>query len=86
MPGPRGAARQPPSPAVPTLLAPHLSEPRPATALDLGQLGDDEGARQGLVSILGIQSGFAGWTARVIGAGRVRSSCTIAKVNVAIPE
>ena len=63
-----------------------IVEPRPASALDLGQLGDDDGARQGLVSILGIQSGFAGWTARVVGAGRVRPSCTIAKVNVAIPE
>ena len=61
-------------------------EPRPLSTLELGQLGDDQGARAGVASILGIQSGFAGWTARVVTAGRVQAGFSIVKRPVESDE
>lgn len=68
-----------PSDAGGDIVSLEVVEPRPATALELGQIGDDESARAGIASILGIQSGFAGWTARVVTAGRVQVRDSIAK-------
>merc|ERR1719231_783112 len=48
-----------------------IVEPRPATALELGQLGDDDGKRQSLTSMLSLAPGFSGWKARVVVSGRV---------------
>ena len=59
-----------------------IVEPRPSSALELGQLGDDDGKRQSIASILGIQAGFAGWNARVVEAGRVQTGFKIAKMKI----
>tara|TARA_B110001452_G_scaffold119655_1_gene99286 strand:- start:281 stop:925 length:645 start_codon:yes stop_codon:yes gene_type:complete len=56
-----------------------IVEHRAPAALDLGQLGDDDGKRTSVLSIGGLAPGFSGWTARVVTAGRVRSGFKIAK-------
>ena len=56
-----------------------IVEPRPSSALELGQLGDDADKKRSITSLLSISPGFAGWTARVVVSGRVRSGCKISK-------
>ena len=55
-----------------------IVEARPSSALELGQLGDDEEKKRSIASITSIAPGFAGWTARVVGGGRVRTGFTFA--------
>jgi len=50
-----------------------------ASALELGQLGDDDKRKASITMMLGLSTGFAGWTAKVVAAGRVRIGFTIAK-------
>jgi len=53
---------------------------RETSELELVQLGDDEGARRSITSLLSIAPGFSGWSARVAGpGGRVRAGSKIAK-------
>ena len=56
-----------------------IIEARSSSALELGQLGDDEDKKRSIESITSIAPGFSGWTARVVAAGRVRAGFTIAK-------
>ena len=55
-----------------------IIEHRTPEALELGQLGDDDGKKQSILSF-GSIAGFSGWTARVVTGGRVRSGFKIAK-------
>jgi hypothetical protein len=50
-----------------------------ASAVELSQLGDDEGKKRSISNILTIQSGFSGWTARIATAGRARVGFKISK-------
>ncbi|KAL1495932.1 hypothetical protein AB1Y20_014574 [Prymnesium parvum] len=63
-----------------------IIEPRPSSALELGQLGDDEGKRQSILSLSALAPGFSGWNARVVVAGRVRAGFKIAKRNIPAPD
>lgn len=63
-----------------------ILEPRAASALERGQLGDDEGKRRSIAGILAMAPGFSGWTARVVAAGRVCAGFQIAKRNSPAPE
>ena len=56
-----------------------IIEPRPSSALELDQLGDDESTKRGIASILSLGPGFSGWSARVVTAGRVAVGYQIAK-------
>ena len=56
-----------------------IVEPRLASAVELSQLGDDEGKKRSISNILTIQSGFSGWTARIATAGRARVGFKISK-------
>ena len=56
-----------------------IVEPRPMSAVELGQLGDDAAARQSTATMLSIAPGFSGWSARVVAGGRVTTGYTIAK-------
>jgi len=58
-----------------------IVEPSPSSALELDQLGDDDDKRRSIASIVSLAPGFSGWTARVVGAGRVRAGFKIAKLN-----
>ena len=56
-----------------------IVEARPASALELGELGDDEGKRQSLRGILSMANGMSGWTVRIAAPGRVRAGFAISK-------
>ena len=58
-----------------------IVEPRPSSALELGQVGDDDGKKQSIASILSLAPGFSGWTARVVVPGRVNAGYQIAKAD-----
>ena len=60
-----------------------IVEARPSSAVELGQLGDDESKRQSIASMLSLAPGFSGWTARVTAAGRVQAGFKISKRSVA---
>jgi len=53
--------------------------PEPSSALELGQLGDDDAKRQSIAEMLSFSSGFSGWSARVVVAGRVRAGFLVSK-------
>jgi len=61
-------------------------ETRPASEVELGQLGDDEGKRQSITSLVSLAAGFSGWTARVLVPGRVRAGFRITKVEAETNE
>ena len=56
-----------------------IVEPCATSALQLTQLGDDEAKKQSISSLLSLAPGFAGWSARVVTAGRVRAGAKISK-------
>ena len=56
-----------------------IVEPRQSSALNLGQLGDDESKKQSIASITSLAPGFAGWAARVALTGRVSAGFKIVK-------
>ena len=51
------------------------------SALELGQIGDDDGAKNKIASFLSLAVGFTGWTANVVVAGRVRTGDSIVKLR-----
>ena len=61
------------------VVALEIVEPRPASAVELGQLGEDAAARQSIASMVSLAPGFSGWTARVVAAGQVQAGFKIAK-------
>lgn len=61
------------------VVTPEIVEPRSSTALVLDQLGDDDSKRQSIATLLSQFTGFSGWTARVLVAGRVSAGFKIAK-------
>ena len=56
-----------------------IVEARSSSEVELGQMGDDEAKKQSIASILGIQSGFSGWSAQVVTPGRVQAGFKITK-------
>ena len=68
-----------PDSAQASILELEIVEARPSSALELGQMGDDDAKKQSVASILGLSTGFAGWTAKVVAGGRVRVGYEIAK-------
>jgi hypothetical protein len=56
---------------------------RPSSAMELGQLGDDQSKRQSIAAIGGLAPGCSGWQAKVVGAGRVRAGFDIVQLTKA---
>ena len=58
-----------------------IVEPRPSSALELSQLGDDIAKKQSIASLSSLAPGFSGWNAQVVMEGRIRSGFKISKLE-----